>query len=476
MNNARRRYLNFWLLGLSICAAVVSGCKVGPDYKPQEPNVPASWIGPVMKAESNLPAATEKDLVHWWITFGDPNLTRLIERAVKSNLDLKQAEVRILQARAARGIVAAGFWPEASATGSASRRRLPSATGSGGNKSSLYEVGLDASWEMDIFGGIRRDIEAAEADIQVAVENRRDVLVTLTAEVALNYIDLRSFQQQIIIAQNNLQTQKQTAELTRKRFLGGFVGALDVANADSQVATTASTIPLLESAVRQTIYNISVLLGEEPAALLEELSQATSIPPVPPSVPAGVPSDLLRRRPDIRRAEAQIHAATARIGVATADLFPKFLVSASLGTQGNKSNSLGKWDNRFWSYGGIIDWQIFSAGSIKSNIELQKGLQKEQLLAYQQTVLTALQDVENALIASAKEQEHRELLVKAVESDRKAVELAMKLYTEGQTDFLNVLQAQRSLFVTEDSLVRSTGAISTNLVALYKALGGGWSD
>jgi len=197
---------------------------------------------------------------------------------------------------------------------------------------------------------------------------------------------------------------------------------------------------------------------------------------VPPSVPAGVPSDLLRRRPDIRRAEAQIHAATARIGVATSDLFPKFLVSASAGTQGNKFSSLGNWNNRFWSYGGLVDWQIFSAGSIRSNIELQKGIEQEQLLAYQQTVLIALQDVENALIASAKEQEHRELLIEAVTANRKAVELATKLYTEGETDFLNVLDAQRSLFVSEDALVRSTGTVSTNLVALYKALGGGWSD
>jgi multidrug efflux system outer membrane protein len=470
MNNVRRRYLRFSHLGLFICVMVISGCKVGPDYKLPEPNVPAKWVGPAMAAESNLPAATEQDLVHWWTTFGDPNLTLLVERSVKSNLNLRQAEVRIQQARAARGIVAAGFWPAASATGSASRSHSAGTTGS------LYQAGLDASWELDIFGGIRRDIEAANADIQAAVEDQRDVLVTLTAEVALNYIDLRSFQQQIVIAQNNLEAQKQTAEVTRKRFLGGFVGALDVANADSQVATTASTIPLLESAARQTIYNISILLGQEPAALLEELSASASIPPVPPSVPAGVPSDLLQRRPDIRRAEARIHAATARIGVATSDLFPKFLVSASGGTQGNKFNSLSNWDNRFWSYGGLVDWQIFSAGSIRSNIELQKYIQKEQLLAYQQTVLTALQDVENALIASAKEQEHRESLIEAVSANRKAVELATKLYTEGETDFLNVLDAQRSLFVSEDALVRSTGAVSTNLVALYKALGGGWND
>lgn len=466
----RRKYLNFLFTGFSICAAVIAGCKVGPNYKRPQVTVLAGWSGPAIVSESNLAAATEQDLVSWWTTFGDPNIASLVERAVKCNLDLKQAQARILQARATRGITASGLWPAADATGSFTRSRSANTT------RSLYQAGLDAVWEIDMFGGTRRSIEAAEADIQTAVEDRRDVLVTLTSEVALNYIDLRGFQQQIVIAQNNLEAQKRSAELTRKRFLGGFVGALDVANADAQVATTASQIPPLESSARQTIYNLSILLGLEPAALLGELSAASSIPPVPPSVPAGVPSDLLRRRPDIRRAEAQIHAATARIGVATSDLFPKLTLSASGGTQGNKLGSLGNRDNRFWSYGSIVDWKIFSAGRIKYNIELQKALQSESAIFYQQTILTALQEVENALIASAKEQEHRKALVDAVASNRKAVELATKLYTEGETDFLNVLEAQRSLFASENALVQSTRTVSTNLIALYKALGGGWED
>jgi NodT family efflux transporter outer membrane factor (OMF) lipoprotein len=422
--------------------------------------------------------AGAQDLVHWWTMFNDPALTSLVDRAVKSNLDLKQAEARIRQARAARGVAAAGLWPAVSASGSYTRSRTPVDTpkGTKGVISDLYRDGLDASWEIDIFGGIRRGVEAADADIQAAVEDRRDVLVTLVAEVALNYIDLRAFQQRIAIAQENLKAQKDSAELTRKRKMAGFVGSLDVANAEALVATTASTIPQLEASAQQTIYSLSVLLGEPPGALLAELSPSSDIPAAPPAPPAGVPSELLRRRPDIRRAEAQIHSATARIGVATADLFPKFTLSGSAGFTGSHSNDLLDWAHRFWSVGPSASWQLFSGGSTVSTIEAQKALQEQSLLTYRQTVLTALQDVENALIASAREAEHRKALIDAVAANRKAVDYATQLYVNGQTDFLSVLDAQRSLFATEDALVQSTGVVSTDLVALYKALGGGWDD
>jgi NodT family efflux transporter outer membrane factor (OMF) lipoprotein len=462
-----------------LCFSALAGCTVGPNYKPPQPRVPASWSGPTVAAGNQPTTVAAEDIIHWWTTFGDQSLTSLVERAVNSNLDLKQAEARILQARAARGIVTAGLWPSAAATGSFTRSHSPATTtpgGSGGVNRNLYQAGLDAAWELDMFGGVRRDVEAANADVLAALEDRQGVLVTLAAEVALNYIDLRGFQQQIVIAQDNLKAQKHSAELTRKRFQGGFVGALDVANADAQVATTASQIPLLESSARQAIYNLSVLLGREPSALLEELSPTSIIPVAPPSVPVGVPSDLLRRRPDIRRAEAQIHSATARIGVATADLFPKVSLSGTGGLQGSQSNALTNWNNRFWSFGPSASWQVFDAGRIGSNIELQKALKEQSFIAYQQTVLTALQDVENALIASAKEQEHRNRLMEAVAASRKAVDLATQLYTEGQTDFLNVLAAQRSLYTSEDALVQSNRNVSTNLVALYKALGGGWND
>lgn len=466
---------------LVIGLSMLIGCMVGPNFQRPHMPVAAKWAGPTTPAARPPAGTAEKELARWWTIFRDPTLTSLMNRAIRSNLDLKRAEARIRQARAARGVAASGLGPTVGTSASYSRSRSPAvdigrnSNATAGTVTNQYQAGFDASWEIDIFGGVRRGVEAAEADLQASVEARRDALVSLTAEVARDYVDLRTFQQRIVIAQKNLKAQKHSALLTRQRFQGGFVSGLDVANADAQVAATAAGIPLLESSARQTIYSLSVLLGLEPAALVKELSPASAIPVTPPSVPVGVPSDLLRRRPDIRAAEAQIHAATARIGVATADLFPNFTLSASLGLLAGEFGSWFDGNSRFWSFGPLGSLPIFNSGRIRSNIELQKAFQEEDMIVYRQTVLAALQEVENELIASAKEQEHRDALIKAVKANRKAVDLATQLYTMGQTDFLNVLDAQRSLYAEEDALVQSTGSMSTDLVALFKALGGGWS-
>jgi len=451
----------------------MAGCTVGPDYHRQDANVPLAWVG---KTEPIKHSSAYADLVNWWTGFNDPNLTSLVERAINTNLDLLQAQVRIRQARAARGIAAGGLWPTANANGSYTRGRIPILGNPDAPTRNLFQTGLDAAWELDVFGGVRRSVEAAEADVQFAIEVHRDVLVTLTSEVSLNYIELRGFQQEIVIARNNLEAQQKTAELTHKKYQGGLTGTLDVANADAQVATTASQIPPLEAAAQQGIYNLSVLLGLEPTALLKELSPRNSIPTTPPEVPIGIPSQLLRRRPDIRRAEAAIHGTTARIGVATSDLYPKFNLTGSINFQSEQLHGLIAGKNRFWTIGPAVDWQIFSAGRVRSNIELQKALRDETVLEYQKTVITALADVENALVAYAKEHERHKVLVDAVAANRKAVDSATQLYTQGLTDFLNVLVAQRSLFASEDALVQSTRNLSTDLVALYKALGGGWDS
>jgi multidrug efflux system outer membrane protein len=467
-------------LGFLFCLIMVAGCAVGPDFKAPEMPVPAGWAGP-----PPLPAVTpaEQDLTRWWTVFDDNMLASLIQQAVESNLDLKFAEARIRQARAVRGIAQSFLGPTVDATGSYQRSEASvSPTGGTGRNSdntvsvttNQYFAGFDAAWELDIFGGVRRSIEAADADLQASVEARRDVLVTLTAEVARNYIDLRAFQQRISIARQNLEAQKHSAKLTRQRFEAGLASGLDVANAEAQVATTAAVIPLFEASARQTIYSLGVLLGRPPAALVQELAPALAIPTVPPSAPMGVPSDLLRRRPDIRQAEAGVHAATARIGVAEADLYPRFTITGSIGVKASDFGSWLDWSSRLWSIGPGVTWRVFDMGRIRSDIAQQEALQDQSLIAYQKTVLTALQEVEGALISLDKEQEHRNALVDAVAFNQKAVDLSIKLYTEGQTDFLNVLQAQRALFLTQDALAQSTQTISTNLVALYKALGGGW--
>src|SRR5207244_2363304 len=311
------------------------------------------------------------------------------------------------------------------------RTHRPDATGAEpvARDQDLFQAGLDAVWELDIFGGIRRNVESANANIQAAQEGLRDAQVSLAAEVALNYVQLRGFQQQIAIAQNNLKAQQHTAEITRQRFAAGFVSGLDVATATAQVATTAAQIPVLETSARQAIYALSVLLARPPAALLQELSTTQPIPITPPEVPVGLPSDLLRRRPDIHQAEAQIHVATAQIGVATADLFPKFSLTGSLSYQNNVLQNLFTGASRAWSFGPAVTWPIFQGGSIQANIRVQEALRDQAFITYQKTVLTALQEVENTLIAFAKEWEHYKALNDAVVANRKAVDLSTQLYT-----------------------------------------------
>jgi multidrug efflux system outer membrane protein len=469
----------------AIMAAMLAGCAVGPDYRPPDTKVPKDWDGQalVTPAQTSKTITNPAKLVEWWKAFKDPTLNSLVEMGIRNNLDVRQAEARIREARAALGVAGAGLWPTLDSSVIYQRSQSSSATvttagpalATAGGLRELFQVGLDASWELDIFGGTRRNIEAAGADLRAALEDRRDVLVTLVGEVGNNYLNLRGLQQQIAIAHKNLEAQRHTAEITRKRFEAGFVGALDVANANAQVATTQSQIPVLESQARAAIYSLGVLLGRAPAALAKDLARKAPIPPTPPEIPVGLPSDLLRRRPDIRRAEAQLHAATARIGVATADLFPKFSLTGSFGFSSNDLTKLTNLSNsKFWSFGPTVTWPIFAGGRILWNIKVQNALQEQALLTYEKSVLTALKDVETALVAYTKEQEHRRALAEAVTNNRKAVDLAMKLYIAGKTDFLNVLTAQLNLYTSENALVQSTGTVDTNLVALYKALGGGW--
>ena len=472
----------FLIVGIALCLVAGSGCAVGPDYHPPETKVPSTWDGqyavtPAQPSKTTLDPVT---LVEWWTAFNDPTLSSLVDMAVRANLDVRLAEARIREARAARGVAGAPLWPELDASALYQRTKGSSEVGGGGaiatigGLKNLWQAGLDATWEVDIFGGTRRSVEAATADLRAAVEDRRDVLITLVGDVGSNYINLRGFQQQIKIAHENLKAQKHNADIIQKRHDAGFVGGLDVANAKAQVATTESTIPLFESSARAAIYSLGVLLGREPAALEKDLAKAAPIPPTPLAIPVGLPSELLRRRPDIRRAEAQLHAATARIGVAVADLFPKFNLAGTFGLSASDVGRLDKWTSNFWSWGPSVTWPIFAGGRIYFNIKVQDALTEQALLTYEKTVLTALKDVETALVAYAKQQETRKSLSAAVVNNRIAVDLAMQLYMAGKSDFLNVLIAQRALFTSEDALAQSTATVDTNLIALYKALGGGW--
>ncbi|MCX7872125.1 MAG: efflux transporter outer membrane subunit [Verrucomicrobiae bacterium] len=462
---------------LSTVLLLLVGCKVGPEYKSPQAKVPQTWVATSLVSNQNIkPTISEKsEFARWWTNFNDPVLTKLVESALEQNLDIKIAISRIRQARESYGITRASLFPSSQASASYSRsyQNRPS------QSADSFRAGIDALWELDFFGGNRRSVEAAMANINAAVEYFRDVQVALAAEVALNYINLRAVQQQISIATNNLKMQLQTLNITRQRYKAGFVSKLDVANAEAQAATTESQVSTLESSMRQTMHNIAFLLGKQPSELIEELEWKQPVSPVIPepsqNIVLSVPSEILRRRPDIRRAEAQLHSATAKIGVATADLFPKFKITGGLTLQETSLGELFTHPVRSGSFGPSIDWQIFSAGAIKSNIRLQEALRDESFINYQKVVLNAIAEVENAIVTLAKEQEHAASLQKAVDSNREAVQIALKLYTEGQTDFLNVISAQRSLLSSEDSLAQSRRNISTAVIALYKALGGDWS-
>jgi len=415
-------------------------------------------------------ATNPAQLARWWQSFSDPELTALVQEALKTNLDVQSAEAALRQARASRGIVAAGLWPTLTTGGGYSQG------GAGIVSQQSFQNGLDSVWQLDVFGGTRRNLESANASIRAARENIRDVQVILVSEVAFDYIQLRGYQEQIAIAEENLKAQQHTAALTHQLLSAGFASALDTANAEAQAATTASAIPVLETSLRQEIYAISVLLGRPPGDLINELSTPSPVPLTPPNIPVGIPSDLLRRRPDIRAAEAQLHAATAQIGVAVAAFFPQFSLTGSVNYQSDLLRTLFATGARTWSAGPQVNWPILQGGSIASNVSLQKALRDQAYINYQKTVLAALQGVENALVAYANEWDHHKVLTEAYIQNRKALDLSMRLYTQGSSDFLTVLVAERSLYSTQSAMAQSKQAISTDLVSLYEALGGGWDD
>jgi len=426
-------------------------------------------------------------LAQWWSTFNDPLLTTLISRAVASNLDLRLAVARIREARAVRGVVAPDSQPQVAASGAYTRIRrstntivLPTDPASASlanlfeRDSDLFQIGFDARWELDLFGGVRRAVEAAQADIDAALAEHQTVLVSLLGEVARNYLELRGAQAQLAITRDNLAAQQDTLNLSRVRFQAGLSNELDVVRAEAQVATTVSQLPALESQARQTIHRLGVLLGQEPGSLSAELASTAPLPPPAPEIAVGLPVDLLQRRPDIRHAERALAAATARVGVATADLYPRLALTGILGLQSMQLSDLPQTASQFWAFAPSIRWPIFDAGRIRANIHVQDARQEQALVRYEQTVLTALEDVENALAAYSQEQVRQRSLAAAVEAQRHAVALANELYTKGLSDFLNVLDAQRSLLAAESQRVQSNTALSSHVVALYKALGGGW--
>ena len=469
----------------ALATVIVAGCAVGPDYQPPKTQAPANWSEAQLGGTTN----TTMPVIAWWKTFNDPELNSLIERAVATNHDLRIADGRLRQARALRSGVAWDLGP--TINGSAgytdarqSRNSIPfnTAGAAGATISSnylfhtdLYDVHFDASWEIDVFGGKRRALQQANALVASVEEDRHDVLVSVLAEVARNYIEVRNFQQRLAITENNITAQQDAVHIARSRFNAGLSSELDAKQAEALLATTQAQVPLLETSLKHGMHRLGVLIGREPGTLLVELSQAAPIPAPPPEVPVGLPSDLLRRRPDVRRAERELAAQTANIGVQTAELFPKFTLT---GVAGFQSFALSDWftgGSRYWSAGPTVTWRIFDMGRVRSQIQAANAQTQQSLVVYEKAVLTSFEDVENTLVAYANEQTRQHALNDAVTANRQALEFANDRYANGLADFLNVLDAERSLYQTEDQFADSQCTVSVNLVALYKALGGGWT-
>ncbi len=460
--------------------AHVAGCMVGPDYQRPNPSAPSAWGELRLGAAGELPSQPgPQDVVDaWWTQFDDPLLSSLVERAVRASPDADQAEARVRAARAARDVVRGALAPSVGASADYTRARSsdhgPGTSATQGRWSDLFQTGFDASWELDVFGGIRRSVEAADATAEAAAEDRNAVLLSLMAEVARNYVEYRSVEHRLDLVHRNLDAQQKTFELTKRLMAAGLAPELDVARAESQVATTASSIPQFEALSAQAMHALSVLAGEEPMALHDELEPAAPIPSPPALVGLGLPSELLLRRPDVRRSERELAAATAEIGVSTSDLLPRFVITGATGLESVSARSFFDASSAVASVGPSIVWPVFQGGRIRANVALKTAQQEEAFAAYRAAVLQAFQEVEDALAAFSREQSRLTELRDAEHADQRAADFAQRLYGQGLTDFLAVLDAERSLFASQDALAQSQRDVDLDLVALYKAVGGGW--
>jgi len=467
-----------WMMALAATVALsFAACTtVGPDYEEPQSTTPDAWHTAAVAglAEGAAPLQT------WWQVFEDPQLVSLIARAETANLGLREAVWKIEEARALRGIVDSQRLPQVDASGSSSVQQQsdngpfgPPPEG-GFSSTELHDYGVGAGWEIDLFGRIRRSVEAADAEVQASVEQYRDVLVSLLGEVAASYVDVRSLQERLRLASANVAGQRETLELTEDRFEAGLVSALDVAQAESNLANTESLIPSLEQLLEASLNRLAVLTGDAPGSLHEALNVEGPVPHEPKAVTTGLPADLLRQRPDIRRSERQLAAQTARIGIATAELYPSFSLSGFLGLQATDIGDLFSSDSVNWSVGLPIRWSIFSGGRVRSQIRAEEARTEQALARYEQTVLSALEEVENALAGYALETDRRVRLTRAVDATERSLELVLTQYRSGIADFQNVLDTQRTLLQRQDELAVSQGRVIVNLVRLYTALGGGW--
>lgn len=467
-------------LQLALLTAVfLGGCAVGPNYREPDAVNPDEWhFAP--ESGTRTGAAEIESLAAWWESLNDPILSSLIERAVAENKTVQQARARVVEARARRGATAGGFLPSINASGGVNRTDSDTRFSDPDNEfptdrdQDVYSVGLDASWELDLFGGQRRAFEAANAQLGASEADLRDALVTLLGDVALNYTSVRSAQARLSFAERNLASQAELLDITRWRAEAGLATVLEVEQAQTSFEQTRAQIPALESSLAQAMNRLSVLTGQVPGALAEQLSERRAVPTPPADIVVGVPADVVRRRPDIRAAERRLAAQSAQIGVATAALYPSLSLSGSIGLQSLTASDVFD-GSRTDRLGLSLRLPIFAGGALHQNLRAQYAVFDQAFATYEGTVLAAFEEVENALVGWTNEQRRREALILAVESARRARELSLVQYNAGLVDFQTVITADRQLISLEDSLAVSDGELTSNLIRLYKALGGGWS-
>ncbi len=465
-----------WGLTVLLCLLVAGCAAVGPDYSGVAPEIGNEWHAAMDKGLTAAGPDTG-ELAAWWQVFDDPVLTKLEKEAVEGNFDLKIALSRLHQARLNRGITRSGTMPILGSEAQGIRQRTSESVPSslGGEETNYFVARFDASWELDLFGGKRRAFEAAQAELEAGRAELEDVLTTLMAEVALNYIEVRTYQRRLAITRANIETQEKTYQLNRSRYQSGLIDELAVQQSLRNLERTRSHVAGIFAELTAAENRLAVLLGREPGALAPVLEPAGTIPEVPVEVAVGIPAEAMRRRPDIRRAERELAARTAEIGVATAELYPELHLFGTIGLEAlDASGDFLDPQSRFWQFGPGMSWNIFQGRALRLNIELKTEKQKQALIAYKSSVLHARQEIENALTAYAREQEREASLQKSVGAAKRTEMLARDRYKAGLVDFYNVLDAQRSLLELEDELVRCRGRVASNLAALYKSLGGGW--
>lgn len=456
------------LLSLAI-ATSLSSCAIGPNYtKPETP------VDEKFSTKESI-YSSQPAIAQWWRNFKDPKLTSLIDRALSANHDLRIATANLEEARALRNAVRFDYIPTVNATGGYNNQRSSSiASFGGGRTSEVYDAGFDATWELDLWGRVRRSNWAARADVASAEAARNGIMVSVAAEVAAAYMDLRGLQNQLAVAKRNADNQRETLKLTESLLQGGRGTELDTSRSRALLNSTLAAIPLLENGIHQDIHRISVLVGEQPAALKQELLQARPIPALPSLVSIGDPAQLLRRRPDILAVEKQLEATTHRVGVAAADLFPRVTFNGSVGLQSGSISGLGRSGADTYNFGPNLRWAAFDLGRVASQINAAKAREQRALAEYEKTVLGALEETENALVAFGRQRARRNFLRESAKASQQAADLAQERYQNGVADFLTVLDAQRELLNAQSQLAESETLTATSLVAIYKALGGGW--